>query len=80
MANVIVKVYDGDGNEHDIDSKMIGDLSELNTEAKGSVVNAINEVDGRVPKVTSENNGCFVRVVDGKLSVVHLTDVSEVGA
>lgn len=44
MANVIVKVYDGLGNEHDIDSEKIGELSELNTDAKDSVVNAINEV------------------------------------
>lgn len=74
------KLFDGKGNEHNLDSEKIGNLEELSTDAKDSLVAAVNEVDGRVPKVTAEDEGAFVRVVDGALTVVHLTDVSQEGA
>lgn len=48
----------------------LGNPANLHTNAKDSLVNAINEVDGRVPKVTEDNEGHFVRVVNGKLSAV----------
>lgn len=74
------KLFDGKGNEHNLDSEKIGNLEELSTDAKDSLVAAVNEVDGRVPKVNADNNGAFVRVVDGKLIAMQLTDVSEEGA
>ena len=43
----------------------------------------INEKLGKIdeiPEVTTQDNGKFIRVVDGKYSLVDLTDVSEVGA
>ena len=40
---------------------------------------AQNETDG-LPSVTSDNNGAFLRVVDGVWTTVQLTDVSIEGA
>lgn len=48
------KVFDGKGREHTLDSGKIGDLEQLQTEAKDSLVNAVNEVCGKIPSVTAE--------------------------
>lgn len=74
------KLFDGNGQEHKLDSEKIGDLEKLNTNAKDNLVSAVNEVNNLIPKVTAEQNGSFVRVVNGVLTVQHLTDVSEVEA
>lgn len=74
------KIFDGKGKQHMLDSEKIGNLEELSTHAKDSLVAAVNEVDGRVPRVTAENEGAFVRVVDGALTVQQMTDVSKEGA
>lgn len=72
------KIFDGKGNEHNLESNKTGDLDELTTDAKDSFVSAINEVDGRVPKVAPESNeGLFLRVVNGALALQELTDVSQ---
>jgi hypothetical protein len=36
-------------------------------------------LNDRIPAPSAEDNGKFLRVVDGKWSAVELTDVSEVG-
>ena len=64
------KVFNGEGAEYNLDSDKIGELTELSTEHKNNLIEAINEIDGRVPKATIENEGYFVRVVEGKLTVV----------
>lgn len=48
------KVFDGKGKEHALDSEKTGDLSKLQTEAKDSLVSAVNEVCGKIPSVTAE--------------------------
>lgn len=73
-------IFDGSGRSYDLDTRKTGDLTQLTTEAKETLVSAVNEVDGRVPKVTAEQNGCFVRVINGRLTAMQLTDVSEEGA
>lgn len=74
------KLFDGKGNQHQLDSEKIGDLTKLQTDAKGNLVDAVNEVDGRVPKVKDAQEGSFLRVVNGQLMAVQLTDVSKEGA
>ena len=74
------KLFDGKGKQHKLDSEKIGDLEQLQTENKDSLVAAVNEVNGRIPKVTAENEGAVVRVVGGALTVVQMTDVSQEGA
>ena len=74
------KLYDGSGQEHRLDAEKLGDLTLLQTEARDTLVSAVNEVDSRVPKVTGEQNDAFLRVVDGALAAVQLTDVSKEGA
>lgn len=37
-------------------------------------------LDSRIPAPTTDDNGKFLRVVDGNWAAVELTDVSEVGA
>lgn len=64
------KVFNGEGAEYNLDSDKIGELTELSTEHKNNLIEAINEIDGRVPKATIENEGYFVRVIDGKLAAV----------
>ena len=78
MSINLKKIFDGKGNEHSFDSKKIGNLDELTTNAKDSLVTAVNEVDGRVPKVAPEaNEGLFLRLVNGALALQELTDVSK---
>ena len=74
---VLSRLFDGKGRQYRLDTGNTGDLSLLTTEAKGSLVEAVNEVDGRVPRVTTDQNGCFIRVVDGRLAAAELTDVSK---
>ena len=64
------KVFNGEGAEYNLDSDKIGELTGLSTEHKNNLIEAINEIDGRVPKATIEDEGYFVRVVEGKLTVV----------
>lgn len=74
---VLSRLFDGKGGQYQLDGGNTGDLSQLTTDAKGSLVEAVNEVDGRVPRVTTGQNGCFIRVVDGQLAAAELTDVSK---
>lgn len=76
---VLSRLFDGKGDQYRLDTGNTGDLSLLTTEAKGSLVEAVNEVDGRVPRVTEAQEGSFLRVVGGRLAAAELTDVSEEG-
>lgn len=73
-------VYDGRGNSHKLDSEKTGDLTQLQTQQKDTLTAAVNEVDGRVPRAAAADNGAFVRVADGVLTLQQLTDVSGEGA
>lgn len=73
-------LFDGSGQRYSLDSEKIGDLSQLQTEAKENLTAAVNEVDGRIPKAAEAEDGGFVRVEAGQLTIQQLTDVSEVGA
>lgn len=62
---------------------LIGRLSNLDTKDRSSLVAAINEVArsaGGLPPVTEDDDGAFMRVVDGLWKAVQLTNVAEVGA
>ena len=62
---------------------LIGRMSDLDTEERSTLVAAINEVArsaGGLPPVAEDDNGAFMRVVDGLWKAAQLTDVSEVGA
>lgn len=61
----------------------VGSLDDLNTTDQSSLVAAVNEVSAKasaLPTVTTDNNGAFLRVVDGVWTAVNLTDVSTEGA
>lgn len=70
-------LYDGRGNLHKLDSEKTGDLSQLQTDAKDTLTAAVNEVEGRLPRVTAADEGAFLRVTEGALSLQQLTDVSK---
>lgn len=70
------ELFDGNGNKHDLDAAKIGDLERLSTDAKDSLVAAVNEVDGRIPKITVESEGAFVRVVNGELALMFMPSAS----
>ena len=47
-------IFDGKGKQHKLDSEKIGDLDKLQTNAKGNLVEAVNEVAGKTPKKTED--------------------------
>lgn len=62
---------------------LIGRMSDLDTKERSTLVAAINEVARSargLPPVTEDDNGAFMRVVNGLWNAAQLTDVSEVGA
>lgn len=62
---------------------LIGRMSNLDTKDRSSLVAAINEVarsTGGLPPVTEDDNGAFMRVVNGLWKAAQLTNVAEVGA
>lgn len=73
-------IFDGSGQRYSLDSEKIGELTQLSTEAKDTLTDAVNEVDGRLPKAAQGDDGAFLRVENGQLTYQQLTDVSEVGA
>ena len=50
------------------------------TSVNGITGDVVIEASGGLPEVTTENNGAFLRVVDGAWAIVNLTDVSVEGA
>lgn len=50
----LCRLFDGRGGQHRLDSEMIGDLNALTTDAKETLVAAVNEVAGKVPAGTEE--------------------------
>lgn len=73
-------IFDGNGQRYSLDCEKIGDLALLNTAVKETLTDAVNEVDGRIPRAENGDDGAFVRVENGQLTYQQLTDVSEVGA
>lgn len=59
------------------------DIPEVNypvTSVNGMTGDVVIEASSGLPEVTAENNGAFLRVVDGAWAIVNLTDVSVEGA
>lgn len=61
----------------------VADIPEVNypvTSVNGMTGDVVIEASSGLPEVTAENNGAFLRVVDGAWAIVNLTDVSVEGA
>lgn len=62
--------YDGKGSQYKPLLKKVGNTQQLTTNSKDNLVMAINEVNERIPKITVESEGAFVRVINGKLALM----------
>lgn len=49
----------------------VGDLSDLDTEDKSSIVNAINEIDGETSNLKSHLEAVGLSVVDGAINITY---------
>lgn len=65
--SAIIKIYDAQGNQYDLNSKEIGDLDRLNTNNKQNIVSALNEIKN-IPKIDGIPDGTFIKVINGQVA------------